>query len=97
MGQSAQSQASLYWQRRQRLARLILQDLVPYTAGLNLEPGDIVSAYSGTAAYAAGGAGTTTGSIPTGVEPPLSFNDGAVGFVKVSTLELARTLYGGDL
>jgi hypothetical protein len=94
MGQSRASQAARYRMTRQRLARQICAALTQYAPGLVLTAGTILGAYNGTCAYEAQNDGTTTGSIPTGVEPPLTFNDSAVTFIKVSTLELLRTEYG---
>jgi len=91
---NAGAQSSRYWGTRRRLARQICAALTQYTSGLVLSEGTIIGAFNQTCAYEAQNGGTTTGAIPSGIEAPLSFNDGAVSFVKVSTLELLRTQYG---
>jgi hypothetical protein len=93
MSQSSASQAARYNNTRRRIARQQCASLPQYTAGMVLTTEDIIGAYAGTTAYAVTVGGTTTGSGPPNTEPPLTWTDGAVTFVKMDMMGLLR-VYG---
>jgi hypothetical protein len=88
MAYSAQQQSGMYYARRRRQARLLLSQLTPWSSGLVVSQGQLVSSENGTSAYQAQNSGTTGATAPTG----RSVNDGAVEWVKFDTLALLQYL-----
>lgn len=90
---SRAQQAGLYYARRNRLSRQIIQGLTPWSAGLSVTAGQYVQ-NAGNAYEALNTA--TTGSSSAGPQQPSGqFSDGGVTWQFVDPQKMVRFLYTG--
>jgi hypothetical protein len=88
MSISAQMQAALYYARRNRQGRAILDGLTPWSANLAVLTGDYVQ-HAGNA-YIAGHSGTTGATPPTGYG---NIDDGGVEWHYVDPRQLNDVVF----
>lgn len=93
MAYTAQTQSALYYARRRRIARQVLQSLTAWTSGLSVVTGQYVSSENQTSAWLAVTSGITGASAPTG--QAVLFDDGGVSWTKTDVSLLSRFQFSG--
>jgi hypothetical protein len=94
MAFSAQTQGALVRNRNRRITRQILQSLTPWSSGLVVTEGQLVSSENQTSAWTAQSSGTTGATAPTQVNG-YSVNDGGVVWVLTDIQSLLQYRYSG--
>jgi hypothetical protein len=92
MGLTAQTQGALLRMRNRRITRQLLESLTPWSHGLSVVDGQLVSSENGNSPWLATSTGTTGTNAPTGQG---AFNDGAVSWVRVDVQSLLTYRYTG--
>lgn len=81
-----------HMRRRRRMANIVLQQLTPWSSGLDVTAGDYVSSESGNSPWLATSSGTTGDRPPYGQG---AFSDGGVDWVRADIMSLLQFLYTG--